>query len=478
MKKYILAIGLLFGLIGCSDEYYDSMNVDQTNPSTVPASYLVTYSTTSLFSQMTSTNVNINVFRYFAQYFTATTYVEEPNYELNTRNITGNHWDRLYTRVLYNLKDARSKVQADMTLTPEVKANQLAVIGIMEVYTWQVLVDTFGNIPYSEALQGLDNQFPKYDDAATIYADLISRITTEINSISVADDGFGSNDIIFGGNMEAWKKTAASLKLRLGLTLSDVNQGLAASTISEALAAGVFTSNDDNFKLNYLTTTPYTNPVYEDLVLSGRTDFVPANTIVDYMNGLNDPRRPFYFDQNLGAGIYTGGTYGSPNNYELTSHLGTILHTADTPASMIDYAEVEFMLAEAAAKGFAVGGTAESHYNAGVLASMSYWGVADADAAAYLASSDVAWASAQGNDLQKVAKQFWLAMFNRGFEGWNVWRRLDAPTLNVAGDSGLPVPTRYTYPLSESSLNPGAYGEAASAIGGDTQTTKLFWDTH
>src|SRR5690606_29276350 len=124
--------------------------------------------------QMTSTNVNINVFRFFSQYFTTTTYLDEPNYDLNTRNINGNHWNELYTDVLFDLKDAKTKVQNDATLTDAQRNNQVAVIEILEVYAWQVLVDTFGDVPYSQALQGLDNVFPAYDDAATIYSDLIS----------------------------------------------------------------------------------------------------------------------------------------------------------------------------------------------------------------------------------------------------------------------------------------------------------------
>lgn len=476
MKKYILAASLLFSIIGCSDDYYDSINIDQTNPSTVPASFLITHATTSLFHQMGNTNVNLNVFRMFAQYFTTTTYTQEPNYDLNTRNIPGQHWNRLYTRVLYSLQDAKQKVEDDTNLLPAEKNNQLAMIEIMEVYTWQVLVDTFGNIPYSDALKGLDNQFPTYDKAAVIYEDLIARAQHAISLIDTNVDGL-DEDIIFGGNMSLWKKTGGSLLLRLGVQLSDVNQSLASSAINSAMQAGVISSNNENFQMNHLSSSPYTNPLYEDLVLSGRTDFLPANTIVDYMNDLNDPRRALYFDD-LGTGTYSGGTYGAPNSYLAYSHLGTLLFTATTPSCLIDYAEVEFLLAEAAEKGYNVGGSVEHHYNAGIKASMEYWGVDPDDIETYLASPDVAFNTAQGNTKQKIAKQFWLAMYNRGFEGWNVWRRLDAPTLNVAAQSGSPVPTRYTYPESESSINSEAYSQAVSDMGGDTQTIKLFWDVN
>lgn len=475
MKKYILTLGILFGMLGCSDEYYESINIDHSNPSEVPAGFLVTYATTSLFHQMYNQNVNLNVFRFFSQYLTTTTYTDEPNFDLDTRNITGNHWNRLYTRVLTNLEDAKGIVQADTSLTDGQKANQLAIIDILEVYTWQVLVDSFGNVPYTEALQGLDNQFPKYDDAATIYADLVTRISADIDALDVDAGGFGTNDIIYNDNIAAWKKFAASIKLRMGVTLLDVDSN-AGSIITQAISAGVFTSNDDNFQLNYLSAAPYTNPVYEDLVLSGRTDYVPANTVVDYMNGLNDPRMPIYFDNQI-EGAWVGGVYGTSNSYSTHSHEGAIFFTPTMPGILLDYAEVEFLLAEASLKGVAVGDV-ESHYNAGIMANMNYWGVDSGDAAAYLASPAVAWATAAGTDKEKLAMQFWLGMYDKGWSGWNVWRRLDAPQMNVPVDFGLPVPTRYTYPLTESSLNPDNYNQAASAIGGDEMTTKLFWDVH
>lgn len=472
MKKYILTLGILFGLVGCTDDYYESINVDNSNPSEVPAGYLVTYATTSLFHQMYNQNVNLNVFRFFSQYLTTTTYTDEPNYDLDTRNITGNHWNRLYTRVLNNLKSAKEIVN-NSGLSAEEKANQLAIIDIIEVYTWQVLVDSFGNIPYSEALQGLDNQFPKYDDAATIYEDLIVRISADINALNPDFGGFGDNDIVYNDDISAWKKFAASLKLRIGVTLLDKSPATASTVISEALAAGVFTSNDDNYQINYLTATPYTNPVYEDLVLSGRQDYLPANTIVDYMNEMNDPRRAVYFQDVNGS--YIGGPYGTSipgGTYNDFSHEGEIFYTSTMPGVLLDYAEVEFLQAEYYMKtGNAT--AAKAHYEAGILANMDYWGV-DSDAAnAYVAAN-----SWDGVDASKLAMQFWLGEYDRGWVGWNVLRRFDSPVMNVAIDFGEPIPTRYTYPLNESSLNPDAYNQASSAIGGDTKTTKLFWDIH
>ena len=141
----------------------------------------------------------------------------------------------------------------------------------------------------------------------------------------------------------------------------------------------------------------------------------------------------------------------------------------------MDYAEMVY-LAEAARRGFSVGGSAAQHYENGIASSMSEWGVSSADTAAYLANADVAFATAPGTDQEKIAKQFWISMYNRGFEGWTVYRLFDAPTLQNSGTLDLPVPKRYTYPQSEQTIN-GANVNAANG-GNDTQQTPIFWDAN
>ena len=99
---------------------------------------------------------------------------------------------------------------------------------------------------------------------------------------------------------------------------------------------------------------------------------------------------------------------------------------------ILDYSEVEFMLAEAKERGFYVPGTAAEHYNAGITASMEYWGI---DACRYHCLFGkpcmLLMQLPQDTWKQKIGTQQWIAFFNRGFEGWSVWRRLDFTGLNV-----------------------------------------------
>ncbi|WP_417358984.1 SusD/RagB family nutrient-binding outer membrane lipoprotein [Galbibacter sp.] len=479
MKKIVVSIlTIALVLSSCqSDDKYESYNQDNKNPQNVASGALFTSATKSLFDQMTSTNVNLNVFRLLAQYWTETTYIDEANYDLNGRNITQNHWGIIYRNVLWDLKDASQRVLDDPLLSSSEKTGRLAQIEVLAIYSWQQLVDSFGNIPYTDAMDIEGSPLPSYDDAATIYEDLISRINTVIPDFQ-SGEGYTSEDQIYGGDMAQWAKFANSLKLRLGIRLTDVNMPLAKATVESAVAAGVFTSNADNALISYQGFAPNTNPLWVDLVQSGRSDFVAANTVVDFMNGLDDPRRMVYFDDNLGAGIYDGGVYGDNNNFGSFTHIGEVMHAPTYPGVLMDYSEISFYLAEAAAiPDITVPGTVETYYNQGISASFEYWNAGDATT--YLANPDVAYATAPGADWrEKIGNQFWLAMYNRGFEGWTVWRKFDITMFTPPADSGNPIPNRYTYPVNEQNLNEDNWTAASTAIGGDEQTTKLFWDVN
>ncbi|WP_066221201.1 SusD/RagB family nutrient-binding outer membrane lipoprotein [Formosa haliotis] len=474
MKKIFITALSCIVLASCmSDEKYEDYNKDPKNPTEVEAGFLFNSATVSLFNQMTSTNVNTNVFRLLGQYWTETTYIDEANYDLNNRNIPQNHWSELYRDVLLDLKTAKENTIANESLTEEDRETQLAQIDILAVYTWQQLVDTFGDIPYSQALDIDSYLTPEYDDAASIYEDLITRLNASIPNLT--GTGF-SEDNIYGGDIAAWMKFGNSLKLRIGMRIVDAPgmASLAQTTVEGAVASGVYTSNADNATIQYQSATPNTNPLWVDLVQSGRSDFVPANTVVDFMNDLEDPRRAIYFDNNLGDGIYDGGIYGDNNSFASYTHIGPVMLNPEFRGVLLDYAEVSFFLADAAQRGFAVGDSAEEFYNNGIAASFEDWGATGVDA--YLAKPEVAYDAA--NWKTSIGNQFWLAMYNRGFEGWTVWRTYDTPMFNLPADTGNPVPTRYTYPINEQNLNETNWIAGSAAIGGDEQTTKLFWDVN
>ena len=487
-----LSIFILFSACGKLED----LNKNTKDPSAVPGESLFTYAQKKLCDQMTTPNVNYNIFRLITQQWTETTYTDESNYDLVTRTIPDLHWNRLYRDVLKNFNEAAKVVTATTYLAnedPSVKQNKLAVIEILTVYTYSVLVQTFGNIPYTEALD-LSKPLPKYDDGLTVYKDLMVRLNTAIATLNSAtsNESFGAADNIYQGDVTLWIKFANSLKLKMGMVLADVDNATAKTAIEEA-APNVFSSNDDNAKLVYLSASPNTNPVYVELVASGRHDFVPTSTLVGKMNKLNDPRRYFFFTQidtsttKTVKLAFVGGTNGASNDYYANSHIADALNKPTFPAAFIDYSEIEFLLAEAVERGFTVGGTAEDHYNNGIEASILDWGTTDARYAsfatqaaidAYLANPDVAYTTAVGDYKQIIGTQAWIALYNRGFEAWTQWRRLDYPVLVAPADAVSDVPVRYIFPIQEQTLNGANYKAASEAIGGDFVTTKLFWDKY
>ncbi|HLG39845.1 MAG TPA: SusD/RagB family nutrient-binding outer membrane lipoprotein [Chitinophagaceae bacterium] len=472
MRK-ILIIFVLLAVVSSCKKDLTSLNVNPKAASSVPSYTLFSNAQLNLANVLATPNVNINIWRMIAQHWTETTYPDESNYDLGTRNIPQNWFHALYRDVLKNFDEAKKLIPTDV-IEPVAQKNQLAIVEIMQVFTYHYLVSTFGNIPYTDALN-IDNTQPKYDDAATIYGALMTRLNTAIADLNTSGESFGSSDLLYGGDVAKWKKFANSFKMKMGIIMADYDAAGSKAAV-EAAAAGAFTSNADNAAFQFLTAPPNTNPVWVNLVQSGRKDFVAANTLVDAMKALSDPRVPLYFTtDNTGIG-YTGGIYGANNNYATFSKPEDAILEPDFPTWLMDYAEVEFILAEAVERGYAVGGTAASHYNAAVTASIEFWGGSALDATTYLALPAINYATAAGTYKQKIGTQKWIALYERGHDAWTEWRRLDYPALVAPPAAVTTIPIRYTYPVSEQNLNKTNYDVASAAIGGDQVATKLWFD--
>ncbi|MCC8410123.1 SusD/RagB family nutrient-binding outer membrane lipoprotein [Mucilaginibacter sp. UR6-1] len=471
MKKIITAILPLL-LLGACKKDITSLNDDPKNPLTVPASTLFTQAQRQLVNNLHSSNVYVNTFRLFEQYWTETTYYTESNYNIKDNAIPDEQWTSLYTDVLNNFEQSRLRLP-EYVLDENERKNDDALIEIMEVYTWYYLVTTFGDVPYNEALK--TSITPKYDDAATVYKALLVRLDAATEALDTSYPSFGSADRIYDGDVAKWIKFANTLKLKMGITIADYDSQLAGTTIQEAVQAGVFTSNDDNADYQYDSNSPNTNPVWVDLVQSGRQDFVAAKTIIDAMKADSDPRLTFYFTTN-NAGQYVGGDMGTTNSFGAFSKPGTKITAPDFPGDILDYSETEFALAEAVERGYSVGGTAQTHYNNAITASIEYWGGTETQATAYLARPTVNYLTATGNYKQKIGLQKWRALYNRGWDAWIENRRLDYPELPAPEDPVSDFPVRMTYPVVEQNVNGTNYATAAAAIGGDEVSTKLFFD--
>ncbi|MBF4517690.1 SusD/RagB family nutrient-binding outer membrane lipoprotein [Flavobacterium sp. ANB] len=481
MKKIIAILTIGLSMTACVNE---DVNTDPNSAYTTVPGSLINYAEKELSDYLNTPSVNENNFRLTMQYWQETTYVNESNYDFTNRNVSNQIYSDNYVNVLKNLGKAKEIINAyaptatELANWPTNKKNQLAIIEILEVFTYQRLVDTFGNIPYTQAGDVTAFPLPKYDDGATIYQDLIARIDAAVPNLVDVDedhdfDTFSDGDKYYHGDASKWRIFANSLKLKLAIGIADSNPGLAQTTATAAITAGVMTSPADNAQFQYLSASPNYSPLYENLAASGRDDFFAGKTLVDYMNATNDPRIGHYFDEVEGGG-YTGqviGQGGEPGDF---SNIGSFAYTTTTPGIILNYTEVAFYIAEANARWNTA--AAAAAYNTAVTASITEWGGTTVEATTYLAANPYDAA----NWKKSIGEQAWVAMFNQALTGWNFWRRLDFPVLlapsTAITNAGGKVPVRMAYPVLEQQANSTNWKAASDAIGGDLLTTKLFWD--
>lgn len=202
----------------------------------------------------------------------------------------------MYRDVITDLRESTKLITADATLSPGEKANKLAINDIMEVYAYSILVNTFGNIPYKESIDPT-KLFPVYDDAKAVSADLMTRLNADISKLNASAAGFSATeDLVYKGSVAKWIKFANTLRFKLGMVLVDAD-ATAAKTAAEASDAGAISAAADNGLFTYLSASPNQNPLYTDIVLGGRQDYIAAKDLMDKLLGWNDPRTGKFFSK-------------------------------------------------------------------------------------------------------------------------------------------------------------------------------------
>jgi Starch-binding associating with outer membrane len=481
MKRSTILVLLVSVLAASCTKDITSLNNNAKAATSVPSSSLFLNGEKNLSDALTGTADAATPFRVLAQSWTENTYVAEAQYNLTINGSPDGWWNLLYANttvsVLNSLADAKTIIPTDI-IDPTAQNNALLITDILEVYAYSLLVNTYGNVPYSQALNS-KIPFPAYDDAKTIYYDLLARLDTAINGLNPSGGSFGAADNIYQGNVTEWKKFAATLKLKLALVIADVDPSTAGTKVQEAVNAGVFSSNTDNALFVYSAAiNANSNPVYQAFI--SRHDYSPADLIIDTLLSWNDPRLPLMFTQINGG--YAGGVPGAGNGYVNFSQFSGQWLSPSWPGDLLDYAETEFLLAEAAERGFAVNGSPATHYNNGVTASINFWGADSAAAQTYLNQPSVAYATAAGTWKQKIGWQQWLAYADRGWDAWTSIRRLGYPNLDainppVGAISNLP--RRFTYPSAEETANPSNWAAAVQAVTGganDGDQFNLWWN--
>jgi hypothetical protein len=494
--KNKIAVGLLVAISFAGCQKLTDLNDDPNRIKQSNTAFLLTSSEKQFMDDTWDQWMNGRFGMLYSQYWAQNAYTNESRYQIRT-GTNNTYWitffagDATTGGGIANLQEIIRVCTETPTFVENTGGNpnnQIQVARVLRAWMFQYLTDVYGSIPYTQALQGNKVVFPKYDTQRDIYIDLLKELTDASAKMDATKGSFTSGDVIYGGNVAKWKKFANSLKLRIAIRMSDKEPALAKAAAEEAIRNGVFTSNSDNALFNYLGATPNNNPLNEDR--KTRQDFAMSNVFIDTLKGLSDPRIAKYAAERLNGGGFVGKTYGLSDAGAAAQPNGDVSQPSDavlapTAAGVfMDFAEVSFLLAEAAERGMTVPTTAEVSYYTGIAASMSRWGVDVTTATTYMQQQNVSYTSpGSGTDWRhKIGVQKWIALYMRGVEGWTEWRRLDfgvfkMPAAGIkASAKSMVIPTRYLYPTDEANLNGTNYATAVSAQGPDRQDTKLWWD--
>ncbi|MCP9292393.1 SusD/RagB family nutrient-binding outer membrane lipoprotein [Gracilimonas sediminicola] len=458
MKKLFIPITLIVFAIfsSCDLVEFNNINNNPNQPSDAAAPQLIANAMLSLPGLSSSPNA-----QYMAQYLAETQYVDASLYPEGGTSFYG--W---YQGPLVNLKTAEEVATTE---------NQKAVARILKAYIFWNVTDRWGDIPYSEALQGTEEFTPVYDTQESIYEDLFAELKAAADQID--QSGSLSNDIIYEGDMGKWVKFSNSLRLLMALRLSEVNASLAETEFNDALNDGVFTSNEDNFLFQHLADANNQNYWYGQIVDPPiREWWALTVSLVDLMDPYNDPRLPVYGNEVRNGGGYAGLQFGEEDSIgtEDFSLLGSDIYAQDAPVYLVTYAEVLFARAEAAALNWTTEDPA-TNYNDAIESSIAQWTGDASQATAYLAQPDITFDP--GNAVEQISTQRYIHLFMHGYQAWAEWRRTGYPD-NLVQPNGNAVPLRQSYTSDEALNNTQNYEEAIQRqFGGQNSIYgRLWWD--
>jgi len=367
----------------------------------------------------------------------------------------------------------------------------------MKSWMYAMLTDLYGNVPYSEAASAKDgNYFPLYDKQEDIYNGVLADLKKANDIINTTNEVI-SGDILFGGDLLKWKKFANSLRIRYLMRISDrrdISTDLK-QIIENTETYPIFEDNSDNAQLTYNKAYPNQFPLHTSRVGSF-DEFRLSKHFCDTLLLLADPRLKVFARPTAATEdtiqeyqVYAGIPNGLDDVTALTfnggaqniSRIGKLFYEdaiTETgikvaKGSIMTYAELQFILAEAAKKGL-IASPAQTYYENGIKAGFEMF-ACDLPTG-YLTSLYVAYDD--NHALEQIGLQKWIAFYFNGLEAWSDWRRTGIPIINP-GPSNLndnKVPVRFVYPLTEQSLNEENRQKAIEVQGADNINTRVWFD--
>lgn len=493
MKKitYILLAVFMHSFIGCDTVDFGDINKNTNGPSDpFPAGLMsgaiMSYATTSGRNGLMKPTL-------YVQYQSQVTYIDEMLYASVAAS-----WYTYYVSSLSALQIVIDYVGDPANLTPAIESqgapeNQIGVAMILKSVIFKRVTDTYGDVPFSDALKGTEGISPAYDTQDGIYTGLIADVKAGRDMLDAAKTG-PTGDIIYGGDIDSWIKFANSFLLQVSLQMSNTSAaGTAATEFAAALAhsGGVIENVSEEAWFQYEDISGFRNPWN-----ANRTpDYFITQEFLDAMQGaggtLNptsnttpDDRRSVYATDGDGAGVPYGYADGSGAGAESISN--DYYWNNLTPLPLMTASYTYLNRAEAAnlawtgedANAMLTSGIEKSFETLANLTSIA-GDPLTLDGTAYAAARVADVGTVAGGMAQVVGEEKWISLFGQAFDSWSEFRRTGYPQLTPGTDyfNDGNIPTRYIYPSEEATLNPTNYSTGVSGLSpaDDQNTAKVWW---
>ncbi|WP_143310559.1 SusD/RagB family nutrient-binding outer membrane lipoprotein [Chitinophaga vietnamensis] len=465
MKTTLRIIALLFTgtLLFAGCKKFLDINADPNNAADVPISYLLPSAQGELSYALGNTlTIDGGIWsQYWTQNPSSSQYRPLDQYVPDAGSF-GNVWATLNSDALEDMQQVIDKGKAGNRL------QYIAIASILKAYTFQLSTDLWGDIPFSQALQGTANLTPAYDKQSDIYDGLVKLIDSAVVLINPNDPNApGNDDLIYQGDMGKWLRFANTLKLKIGLRLAKKDPARAMAIV-KSLAGKDFLQDGETAGQQFNATGGQQNPLYGAIagsVLNKVQNLVASSTTINFFSSHNDPRIRAFYDP-LPGGNFIGipqGSFGTAGQGPISIPSAKTGGNANNPASasapviLISDYESRFLQAEAVVRGWLTGDAA-ALYKAGIANSFAAYGIAGGDA--YMAQPSVAFPVSGTTEAQveAIITQKWAAMCgNQCIESWTEWRRTGYPSFFVISQAsiiGQRFPGIFLYPGSETTRNP------------------------
>lgn len=428
------------------------------------------------------------------------------NFNQDNRAVAAGNWNTYYQSIIKELTDVVTKTKDDPA-----RVNLYNMTRIWRAYSFMLLTDTYGDVPYSQAgksyLEGIVT--PVYDTQESIYTDILNELDAASAALDASKTKVAS-DVLYDGDVTKWKRFGYSLLLRAAMRHTKVNPTKAATYVAKAVAGGLMQSNDDNAIIRH--TASFTNPVGSQLNGGQSAFFYLAEDFVDFLSKTSDPRLASIAVRYVGAtsgaqqvesranrtpGVQIGAPLGYDNTtisaavtakklaslWDYSQLDRTRMASLTAPSFLVTYAQTQLLLAEAVFRKWTTGDAAALYAN-GIRSHMrqlaSYGAstaVTDANITTFVQANPLA----VGKELEQINTQYWVASFLIGPETWANFRRSGFPVLTPNPYPGSDLKTepfirRLTYTDAELNVNKTNVQQAISRQGPNLLDTRIWWD--